>query len=233
MVDAMPGYVWGWLRPSRAVASRAAQAGGLGKREAAEPAPRLSHQPGVHGCGIDHLRPQQLSDRARRLPDPLLVLDEREAHEALTALAEADARTDRDRGLLGEPQREGERALVAEPLRDRRPDEHRPARRVDLPAGAGEPGDERIAAGAVDLAHLGWIVAGLSQSDDRRDLDRLEGPVVEVRLQLRKRLHDVGAADDEPDAPTGHRERLRQAVQLDGALVRAVRLQHGRRLVSV
>src|SRR5439155_20120793 len=55
MVDAMPGCAWGWLRPSRAVDSRAAQAGGLGKREAGEPAPCLSHQPGVHRCGIDHL----------------------------------------------------------------------------------------------------------------------------------------------------------------------------------
>src|SRR5256885_7991693 len=55
MVDATPGCGWGWLRPSRTVASRAAQAGGLGKREAAEPAPRLSHQPGVHRCGINHL----------------------------------------------------------------------------------------------------------------------------------------------------------------------------------
>src|SRR5712691_9684940 len=55
MVDAMPGCAWGWLRSSRAVASRAAQAGGLGKREAAEPAPCLSHQPGVRRCGINHL----------------------------------------------------------------------------------------------------------------------------------------------------------------------------------
>src|SRR5712691_12820884 len=55
MVDAMPGCAWGWLRRSRAAASRAAQAGGLGKREAAEPAPCLSHQPGVRRCGINHL----------------------------------------------------------------------------------------------------------------------------------------------------------------------------------
>ena len=55
MVGAMPGCAWGWLRPSRAVDSRAAQSGGLGKREAGEPAPCLSHQPGVHRCGINHL----------------------------------------------------------------------------------------------------------------------------------------------------------------------------------
>src|SRR5712691_7664056 len=57
MVDAMPGCAWGWLRPSQADASRAAQAGGLGKREAAEPAPCLSHQPDVRRCGINHLAP--------------------------------------------------------------------------------------------------------------------------------------------------------------------------------
>src|SRR6266567_1472630 len=55
MVDATPECAWGWLRPSRADASRAAQAGGLGKREAAEPAPCLSHHPGVHRWGINHL----------------------------------------------------------------------------------------------------------------------------------------------------------------------------------
>src|SRR5712691_631464 len=35
---------------------------GLGKREAAEPAPRLSHQPGVHRCGINHLAFAQQDD---------------------------------------------------------------------------------------------------------------------------------------------------------------------------
>src|SRR5712691_6761738 len=44
MVDAMPGCAWGWLRSSRAAVSRAAQAGGLGNREAAEPAPCLSDE---------------------------------------------------------------------------------------------------------------------------------------------------------------------------------------------
>ena len=65
MVDAMPGCAWGWLRPSRAAVSRAAQAGGLGKREAGEPPPCLSHQPGVHRCGINHLAAQ--ADRVQVL----------------------------------------------------------------------------------------------------------------------------------------------------------------------
>src|SRR5712691_1809957 len=81
MVDAMPGCAWGWLRPSRAAASRAAQAGGLGKRESAEPAPRLSHQPGVRRCGINHLAAREhtlaLGARAdERHRDVELALDE-------------------------------------------------------------------------------------------------------------------------------------------------------------
>ena len=56
-----------------------------------------------------------------------------------------------------------------------------------MPAGAGEPAAERVAAAAVDLAHLGGIVGRLAQRHDRGDLDRLEGAVVEVRLELRER----------------------------------------------
>ena len=45
---------------------------------------------------------EQLPDRARRLADALLVLDEREAHVPVAALAEADARADGDVGLARE-----------------------------------------------------------------------------------------------------------------------------------
>jgi len=51
---------------------------------------------------------QHSSDVPHRLPNPMLVLDQRETHIALTSLAEADARGDRDVGLaqqqLGELQ---------------------------------------------------------------------------------------------------------------------------------
>ena len=40
------------------------------------------------------------------LPDTLLVLDQRDPHEALPVLAEADARRDREFGLLDEQRRE-------------------------------------------------------------------------------------------------------------------------------
>ena len=141
----------------------------------------------------------------------------------LTATLASRAR--RTRGLEG--------AELAQRLGERRPDEHRPERRLDGPAGAGEPGAERVAAAPVDLAELARVVDRLAQRDGRRDLDRLERPVVEVRLQLRERGDDLGAADDEADAPAGHREGLRHAVELDRALGGAVGREHGRRLVAV
>src|SRR5205814_1520048 len=102
-------------------------------------------------------------DRARRLRDALLVLDEREAHVAVAALAEADAGTDRHVRLLREAQGELERAGGAQRLRNRRPDEHRPARRLDLPARAGETRAEGVTPAAVDLAYLLGVVGALTE----------------------------------------------------------------------
>ena len=65
--------------------------------------------------------------------------------EELLRLAEARVEkifgADRDACVSRQPQREVQRPLVAERLRDRRPDEHRPARRLDFPAGLAEPVD--------------------------------------------------------------------------------------------
>ena len=68
---------------------------------------------------------QQLLDRARRLADPLLVLDEGEPHVLVAARPEADARADGDVGAAREHDRELEGAEVLVSLGDRRPDEHR------------------------------------------------------------------------------------------------------------
>src|SRR3954471_13704909 len=97
---------------------------------------------------------QQPADRAARLRDPLLVLDEREADVSVSPLAQADSRADRNARVLREPERERERPVLPEGVRNRRPDEHRPARGLDLPARAREPGAERVAAAAVDVADL-------------------------------------------------------------------------------
>src|SRR5882672_5798777 len=101
---------------------------------------------------------EQLPDRTRRLADALLVLDEREAHVTVAAVAEPDAGADRDARVAREAQRELERAELTEALGDRRPHEHRSARRLDGPAGAGEAAAQSVAAAAVDLADLGGVI---------------------------------------------------------------------------
>src|SRR5260221_7823391 len=163
-------------------------------------------------------RVQQLLDRTRRLADALLVLDERKAHVTVAAVAEPDPGTDGDVRVARETERELEGAELLEPLGDRRPDEHRPARRIDVPTGAGEPAAERVTPAPVDLVDLGGIFGRLAQRHGGRDLDRLERPVVEVGLQLCERADDVGPPEHEADAPAGHRERLGQAVELDRAI---------------
>ncbi len=118
-------------------------------------------------------------------------------------------------------------------LGDRRPDEHRALRGLDVPAGTGEAGDQSLAPPEVQLTHLVGVLRGLPQRDDRGDLDRLEGAVVEVGLELREGGDDVGAAEREAHAPAGHRVGLGQAVELDGAVESSVGGQHRRRLVAV
>ena len=70
-----------------------------------------------------------------------------------------------------------------------------PLGRATLPADPVEAVAQRVAPGLVGLVDLLGVVRGLVQGHDRGDLDRLEGAVVEVALQLGQRLDDRGVAD--------------------------------------
>jgi hypothetical protein len=63
------------------------------------------------------------------------------------------------------------------------------------------------------------VVGVLVEGHGGGDLDRLEGPVVEVGLELGQGLHDLGVADQVGHAPAGHGEGLGHRVQLDRALL--------------
>src|SRR5450759_5102734 len=95
---------------------------------------------------------QSAPDTAHALGNPLLVLDQSEANVLVAAGAEAGAGTDRHRRLLHQLDRELERAEAAVGLRDLRPDEHRAARLLDLPADPVEPVAKHVAARLVDGA---------------------------------------------------------------------------------
>src|SRR5262249_55031061 len=98
---------------------------------------------------------QGFLDTAHRLPDAVLVRDQREPHEPLAALAEADAGGDGDLGLREEELGELERAEGAVGVGDRCPHEHGRARLLHLPADPGEPVHQHVAPPPVGLDRLG------------------------------------------------------------------------------
>src|SRR5882724_658533 len=83
-------------------------------------------------------RGKETADIARRLPDALLVLYERDAHKALAVLAKAEPRRDCDIGLLDQELRELDAAERPKAFRDRRPGKHAGGRRGYRPSAAGE-----------------------------------------------------------------------------------------------
>src|SRR6266571_5268075 len=175
----------------------------------------------------------QVLEAPQRLANPLLVLDEGEAHVALTVLAEADARRDGHLRVLDEELGEFERAHRAEGLGDRRPHEHRPLGLGDRPAHLVEPVDERVAALAVDLVDLADDRLVALQRDDPGDLDGLEDAVVEIRLDPRERVDHPRISAAEGEAPAGHVVRLRQREELDADVLRAGHLEERGRPVAV
>src|SRR3954469_10271253 len=97
---------------------------------------------------------EEAADIARGLADALLVFDQRDAHVALAALAEARARRHCDLGLLDQQFRKLDAAERLERLGDRRPGEHRRFRRRHIPAGATEALDQDVAPLLIGLAHV-------------------------------------------------------------------------------
>src|SRR5947207_510045 len=110
---------------TRPPARRAPPRGG---RRAAGRSPG-SRYPQCSSSDAGELR-QRAPDPTDGLPDPLLVLNERESDMALPAFAEPDPGRDGDVRLAREPERELLRAQPRVRLRNRRPDEHRPPRRL-------------------------------------------------------------------------------------------------------
>src|SRR5712691_7630559 len=124
----------------------------------------------------------QSLETAESLADALLVLDEREPDIALAVLAEADARGDRDLALLDQHLGELQRSHGAEAVGNGRPHEHGALGLGHGPAHLVESVHEDVAAFLVelhDVAHHGLLAL---QGHDGRDLDGLEGAVVEVGL---------------------------------------------------
>ena len=142
----------------------------------------LMPPPGLAAAAPLPCRARKAADVAHRLPQPMPVLDQRQADIALAILAEADAGSHGDLGLLEQQLGEAQRAQGAERLRHRRPAEHGGRRAGHLPAGLGQPVDQHVAPGAVELAEAVDAVLRPVQRGGGRHLDRREGAIVEVGL---------------------------------------------------
>src|SRR6266542_2682754 len=115
---------------------------------------------------------QEGLDVARRLAQPLPVLDQRDADKALAVFAEADTRRHRDIGPLQQQLVEGETADAAVFGRHRRPGKHRGGRRRHFPAGLPEPVEQHVAPRPIALADFGNAVLRPVQRRGCRHLDR-------------------------------------------------------------
>jgi hypothetical protein len=134
----------------------------------------------------------------------------------IAARAEADAWRNGDVSLVDQACSRANRTEVPPRLRDRRPDEHRAARLVEIrPARASEPVHQRLGTAAVELTKILRKLVAVIQRPGGSVLDRRERAVVQVRLQVRQGRDHPRVAHHQPDAPAGHVVALRGRKCLD------------------
>src|SRR6516162_8571814 len=99
-------------------------------------------------------------DIARRLAQPLTVLDESNADETLAIFPKTDPRRNRHIGPLEQELRESKAPPYPKGWRKRRPNEHSCTGRWHFPASSPKTIDQDVAAGAIPLAGLGNAILG-------------------------------------------------------------------------
>src|SRR5271169_6077379 len=92
---------------------------------------------------------KEAADIARGLADSLLVLHQRDTHEALAIFAEADAGRDGEIGLFHQQGGKLHAAETLERLRNRRPGEHRGAWTRHVEPGAAKTLHQHVAAALI------------------------------------------------------------------------------------
>ena len=130
-----------------------------------------------------------------------------------TAGAEGAARRHEHARLL--QQVAGKAAVIRTVLgRNRRPDEHRGSRRVDLPAQFRKQRNQKVAARLVCGARFGHTGLVARDRGNRRLLNGQEHAVVEVRFQRLEHAHHLGVAQAEAYARARHAIRFAQGIKL-------------------
>src|SRR5262245_42525199 len=112
----------------------------------------------------------------------MLVLDQSETHMRIAVLAEAYARRDRYLGFLEQILAELHRAHFFRRLGNLGPDEHGALWALNMPAGAIETIEQRIAPLLIHQANFLDTILRRIERMNRGDLNRLKNPVVEIAL---------------------------------------------------
>src|SRR5271170_1461223 len=114
-----------------------------------------------------------------------------------------------------------------------RPDEHRGLRQSRLPSKLVQPLHENVAASAIVFAYLGHAFLRALERQDRRNLNRREGSVIEVALEARQCGYERLITDHESYAPTGHVVALREGKEFNGDLASPGDFQDRRRAEAI
>ena len=97
----------------------------------------------------------------------------------------------------------------------------------------GQRAEHEVAPADVERGHLADAFLRPHERLDRGELDRLEQPGVDVRLELPVVRDRLGVADDRTAAPAGHVVALREREDLDADVERAGRREEAGRDVAV
>ena len=119
------------------------------------------------------------------------------------------------------------------PLRHRDPDVERGRRRIHLKPELFEAWDESVAPFLIDLAQAIRHRIIQVERGNASLLNCLETTGVEVAFYLAQSCEDLFVSDGKPDAPAGHVVRLRQRVELDPYVLRAIDFHEARRGLAV
>jgi len=152
---------------------------------------------------------------------------------AVAVLAEPEPGGDGNVSLFNEEFCKFKRAKVLKPFRNRDPGEHAGLRRHDLPSRAPERVHHRRAADPVNVADFLNGLFAVIESGRGRNLDRREGPVVEVGFDPRQGRDQLFVADRKSHAPAGHGKGLGKRRKFHRHIHRAFDLQDRRRRIIV
>ena len=151
----------------------------------------------------------------------------------VAVLAEADAGRNRHLRFLKQVFGELDGAHLFCRRGNFRPNEHRALGLGNVPTGAIQSLDQRIAPLLIKRADFIDAILRPFEGLNRGDLNRLKDAVIEIALDARERVNHFPIANAKTDAPTRHVVAFRQGKKFHADIFRARGLKKARRFVAI